>query len=426
MAPLEAVLVGAGQRGRDVVGRYALNHPAELRLVAVADPDEGRRVRLAREHGIPPERQFRHWEDLFDHPPLAPICFIATLDRDHLASAVRALECGHDLFLEKPMADTAGGCLRIASTAARVGRGVQICHPLRYTPFYGKLHELISAGAVGKILSLSMSENIAHWHFAHSFVRGNWGVVERSGPLILTKCCHDMDIATWLAGRRIRRVSSFGGLTHYTAANAPEGAPERCTDGCPAEPSCPHSALAVYLQPDYVDWPVSVISLDMSLEARRRALETGPYGRCVFRCDNTAADHQVVVAEFESGLTFDFTVRADTHEACRTLRITGTAGEIRGHFERGEIAVQRFRSGLWPKSDPEIFRPVPLEGAHGGGDTGVLQHFLGAMRRGDRAALARSLEIAVEGHLLAFAAEEARVSGAVVAMEEFRRRLGDP
>ena len=78
------------------------------------------------------------------------------------------------------------------------------------------------------------SERVGNAHMSHSFVRGNWRNSKTSSPMILAKSCHDMDILLWLAGRRLKRVSSFGSLTHFKPENAPAGAPERCTDGCPA------------------------------------------------------------------------------------------------------------------------------------------------------------------------------------------------
>ncbi|MBN1476458.1 Gfo/Idh/MocA family oxidoreductase [Candidatus Sumerlaeota bacterium] len=422
MPPIEAVLVGAGERGRRVIGEFALSNPAVLRITAVAEPDEVRRDQFAEAHGIAPENRFAHYEELLSRPQIAPLCFNTSMDRQHLPSALQALEAGYDLFLEKPMAHTASACLAIAETARRLGRMIQICHPLRFTPFYTRVRALIESGALGRPITLTMVENIAHWHFAHSYVRGNWSQVETSGPMILTKCCHDMDLAAWLTGQSVRRVASFGSRSHFTEANAPEGAPERCTDGCPVESTCPHFAPAVYLT-DNIGWPTSVISNDPSPEARRRALETGPYGRCVFRAPNTAVDHQVVSAEFEDGTTLTFSARAFTAECFRTIRVLGTEGELNGHLERADLTVTRFTQGIANRQIAKKQEVGPVEGTHLGGDPAVIRHFLRCWRDRDLETLQRGLDIALEGHLLAFAAERARETGQVVDMETFRREV---
>lgn len=422
MPPIEAVLIGAGQRGRDAAGAFALRRPADLKFVAVAEPDEARRAKFARDHAIPAERQFRSYDDLLAKSPIAPLCFNLTMDRMHLPSSLAALAAGYHLFLEKPMADTPDGCLAIAEAARRHDRMVQICHPLRFTAFYKKVKDLLAAGTIGRPLTISMVENVAYWHFGHSFVRGNWGKLENSGPLILTKCCHDMDIATWLADSPVRKVSSFGSLSFFRPENAPSGAPRRCTDGCPVETTCPFFAPKQYLT-DYDDWPVSVISLDRSLEARRRALETGPYGVCIFKTGNDVVDHQVVDAHFESGTVLNFSVEANSVFPYRSIRIIGTEGELNGHFEKPDITVLRQRQGFWTKVEPERFVPESLEGAHSGGDTGAILNFLRCFRDNDRASIERSLHIAVEGHLLAFAAEEARRTETVLDIETYKSEL---
>lgn len=422
MKPLEAVLVGAGQRGREAFGGFALRHPHLLKFIAVAEPDEGRRRAFAQEHGIPAERQFASWQELFAQPTLAPLCVNATMDRTHLESSLAALQAGYHLLLEKPMAHTAEGCLAIAEAARKHRRIVQICHPMRYSPFYERAKALLARGAVGSPLVVTMTENVAYWHFAHSFVRGNWRRYDESGPLVLTKTCHDMDLAVWLVDAVPQRVASVGDLRYFRPENAPPGAPQRCHEGCPAESTCPFYAPAVYLG-EHTEWPVSVISLDKSLEARQRALEQGPYGRCVFRCDNDVVDHQIVTVEFSNGTMLNFTVGACTTYCYRSLRVLGTAGELHGHFERNELRVERFAQGVWPEIPTETHRVTAGRGAHGGGDWAVMRQAVQLVREENYEESARSLQIAVDGHLLAFAAEEARRAGVWLDFEAFRQSV---
>lgn len=419
---MDAILIGAGQRGHDAFGGFALRHPNELRFVAVCDPIEGKRRRFAEAHGIPSERQFASHADMLARPAMAPLCVNATMDRDHLATATMAMEAGYHLILEKPMAPSPGECIALAESARRLGRIMQIVHPLRYTSLYRLAKELLDGGAIGRVISISMAENVGYWHFAHSYVRGNWRRADESGPMILTKCCHDMDIAAWLAGAPVRRVASSGSLSWFRAENKPAGAPARCLDGCPAEKTCPWFAPALYLG-QMIEWPVSVISVDTSHEARRQALLTGPYGRCVFDCDNDVVDHQVVAAEFENGVTLDFAVRATTNDCYRSLRILGGEGELNAHFEKNVISITRFGPCTGEPRRDEIHRPALVDGGHGGGDTGVIRNALRLLRDGDMAAMNASLDIAVEGHLLAFAAEHARQTGRSISMAEFKTSL---
>lgn len=331
--PITAVMVGAGVRGFYVYGPYALAHPDELQFVAVAEPEPTRRARFAQAHHIPPERQFATWEDLMAKGQLADALFNMTQDHMHYPSTIAALEAGYDVLLEKPMTTRLADTVHLVQTAERHGRLLQVCHVLRYTPFFATLHDILAAGRLGEIVTVEHRENVVYWHMAHSYVRGNWRNTTSASPMILAKCCHDLDILYWNFGRPVQRLHSFGSLLHFRAENAPAGATLRCTDGCPAAEQCPFDARRLYLNPDYSGWPVVALTDDLSLPARQRALETGPYGRCVYRCDNDVVDHQTVNMEFTGGASAVLFMHGHAHEEARTMRYDGTRATLRGRFD---------------------------------------------------------------------------------------------
>lgn len=415
--PLTAVLIGAGNRGYEAYGPYALAHPYEIRFVAVAEPHDARRARFAEAHDIPPERQFRTWEDILSQGQIADVALICTLDRMHVGPSVAALEAGCDVLLEKPMATTLADCVRLVQTAERTGQLLQICHVLRYTAFFSTLHDVITSGRLGDVITVEHRENVVYWHMAHSFVRGNWRNSKIESPMILAKCCHDVDILYWNLGPCVR-LNSFSSLIHYRAENAPPGAPERCTDDCPVADDCPWYAPRLYLG-DYIGWPVSAISEDTSLEARRRALETGPYGRCVYHCDNDVVDHQIVNLEVESGASVALVMHGHSHEEARTMRYDGTRATLRGKFGYGFGDAIEIHDHL--TSRVERIDPQAGGSGHGGGDEGVMAAFVRAVRDSSSAALTSARE-SLESHLMAFAAEQARVEGAIVEMATYRER----
>jgi predicted dehydrogenase len=414
--PISAVMVGAGNRGYYAYGPYALQHPEQIRFTAVVDPHDARRHRFAQAHAIAAEQQFRSWDELYTHGRIADALFNCTLDRQHLESTLPALELGYDVLLEKPMAPTLEGNVRLVRRAEACGSLLMICHVLRYTNFFAKLHEILASGRLGEIITVEHRENVVYWHMAHSFVRGNWRNSQLESPMILAKCCHDLDILFWNLGP-VTRLNSFGSLIHYRAENAPEGAPLRCTDGCPVADDCPWYAPRLYLRDDgYTGWPISVISEDPSLEARRQALETGPYGRCVYHCNNNVVDHQTVNMEFESGATGVLFMHGHSHEEGRTMRYDGTRATLRGKFGVGSrIEIHDHLTGRIEEID------VDAGGSgHGGGDYGIMQSFVQAAHNRD-GALTTARE-SLESHLLAFAAEEARVEGSIIAMDAYRHR----
>lgn len=416
--PVEAVVIGAGLRGRDTYGAFALANPSLLRVVAVAEPDRERRSAFARAHCLPNEHCFDDWHLLLGQRGLARVAIVATPDDAHAEPALAALAAGYDVLLEKPIAPEPVACVRVVEAFDVAGRKLQVGHCLRYAPFYRAVHDIITSGRLGEVMTISMSENVAYWHMAHSFVRGKYRTTATAAPILVAKSCHDLDLMVWFVGRSCSRVASFGSLRHFRPENAPPGAPERCADGCPVEESCLFSAPRFYLRA-YPSWPWSDVSLAADVESRRRGLETGPYGRCIYRADNDVADHQVVCLEFEGGATGTFSVHGFAAAPLRTVAVSGTRGELVGAFERGEIKVLTHGSGT-----PEHVRVPYSPVGHGGGDEGLLRHFLQAMQ-GDTGAdeLLASGRASLESHLIGFAAEQARLQGRVVEMADYRAEI---
>jgi predicted dehydrogenase len=348
---------------------------------------------------------------------LADTLFNMTQDQTHYPSTLAALAAGYDVLLEKPMTTRLADTVHLVQAAEQQGRLLQVCHVLRYTPFFNALHDILQTGRLGDIITVEHRENVIYWHMAHSFVRGNWGNSAAASPMILSKCCHDLDILYWNLGRPVERLHSFGSLHHFRPENAPPGATARCTDGCPAGPVCPFDARRHYLNPDNNGFSVIALSDDTSMAGRLHALESGPYGRCVYRCDNDVVDHQTVNMEFAGGATAVLFMHGHSHEEGRTMRYDGTRATLRARFGAGNSRIE-INDHLTNQCE-EIIIP-PASSGHGGGDMAIVASFVRAAR-GEAAALTSARE-SLESHLLAFAAEESRLRGMVVDMNDFRRR----
>lgn len=408
MQPVNAVLIGAGGRG-SLFAHFAKRRPYSLKIAAVAEPIDERRNRIGDEHGIPPERRFRSWTELLSGEPLAEAAIITTMDRDHFEPAMQALRLGYHVLLEKPMSPFPEECLMLAEQAEEAGRILSICHSLRYTAFFQEIKRLLDAGEIGELMSIQHTENVGYWHQAHSFVRGNWRNLATSSPMLLSKSCHDIDLLCWLVGVPCLRVSSFGSLRFFRKENAPPGAPPRCTEGCPVENSCPYSAIKIYLEQGRGFRPEQYGG---DPGAAFRALHESPYSRCVFQSDNDVVDHQVVNMEFANGVTVAFTMCAFSAEVNRTIKLFGTAGEIRGDMERGEIEITKFLDGK-----RQVIRVVG-RGSHTGGDDRLAQSFVDQVRAGMVDGLT-SGRVSAQTHLVTFAAEEARLAGTVIFVPDY-------
>lgn len=419
---VRAILIGAGLRGRDTYSRWAAQHPDRLRIVGLAEPSPQRRAEVAARHALPAPALHASWESLLAAAPSADAAIVATGDALHVAPALAALGSGLHVLLEKPIALEARDCVRVVEAAERAGRALQVCHPMRFIAFYEKLAALVREGAIGRLVHLDLREHIAAWHMVHSYVRGKFRSTREAAPILLAKSCHDLDLLVWLVGERPARVASSGALSHYCAAGAPAAVPERCSDGCPVQADCPHDAVRFYAGPEERlarHWPWSDVSLDPAREARLEALRNGRYGRCIYRCDNDVLDHQSVAVEFPSGVTASFGLHGFANEERRTVRISGTGGEIRGVLHEGVIELSRVGSFRVERHQTE---GSPLD--HFGGDDGLLQHFTAALASGELGQLRSSGRSALAGHLLGFAAERARTTASVVDCAAFWSEVG--
>jgi predicted dehydrogenase len=420
-----------------VYGRWCLEHPDRARVVAVAERVEARRTRMAADHGVAPARTFADWRALVAGERVADAVVIATPDREHAAAAIVALARGYDVILEKPIAPTADELQAVVEAADDAVGTVTVAHVLRYTPFFTEVKRALDAGLIGELVTIEHTERIGYWHFAHSFVRGNWRREEIASPMLLAKASHDLDLLRWLAGDRCTAVASLGGLRHFRPESAPPAALDRCWDGerrCPAAASCPFDAVRLYVErtANIIGWPVSVLTDDPSPAGRLSALASGPYGRCVYRSDNDVADHQVAVLEFANGVRATLTVSGLTADNTRTVILSGTRGELRGRLDTGEIEIRRFvprgpraPAPAWdrdvegrhamPDDERILLRAAPERpDGHGGGDAAMLDDVIGRLiaRRdglpGAEEAARTSLAVSVESHLIAFAADRSR------------------
>ena len=425
MGVTTVVIAGAGGRGRLTYAPYSKKFPEQMKLVAAADRIPERLQEMKQEYGLSEEHCFSTVEEMFAQPKMADMAFICTQDQEHVLHACLALEKGYDLLLEKPVSADGKECRQLLEKAERLGRSVTVCHVLRYAPFYQRLKKLLEEGAVGQIVSIQASENVGYWHQAHSYVRGNWRKGGETSPMILAKCCHDMDILVWLTDSRCRRLSSMGSLAYFREENAPEGAPHYCMDGCPVKAECPYDAEKIYVTDQVTGydtngagWMQKAVTACPDRERLLETLRTGPYGRCVFHCDNDVVDNQSVTMEMENGITVSFHMCGLNRNNHRTIHIMGTKGDISGNLEEETLVLHRFGG------EEETFRMDVQEtiSGHGGGDYRMLHDMFEARSRGT--GTLTSLRQSLESHYMALAAEASRLAGGkMIVLEEFLQSL---
>jgi predicted dehydrogenase len=456
------VVVGAGDRGYDAYATLLLEEPELGRIVAVADPDQGRRDRFARRYSLGERDLYPGWEELFARPRLADYAIIATGDTHHVEPTLAALDAGYHVLLEKPMALDESDAVAIVDAATRADRVVAVCHVYRYSHLFAALHRVIAAGELGDVVSIQLAENVAFWHYAHSYVRGH--TRNSRVPWLLQKSCHDLDLLSWMAGAPAESVSSFLRPTELTEANVPEGAPEHCIEGCPHAETCPYDAVATYrdLTPMLSDlamaerpvglglaakglraarprlmgservpdaakqrlewwrWPVAAVTDDHTPEGLDHALRTTRWGRCAYRVeDNDQPSAQTVSIRFANGVLASFTLQSVSHRTMRTVRVNGTRGSAWGELRAldGWLKVADHRSGT-VRSEKV---PTAYDG-HGGGERPLFRDFLSAMGTGGQPSV--SARDSLESHRIAYAAMQSAHTGEIVRLAPLHL-LGD-
>lgn len=424
---LKVALAGLGSRGKDTYAPTAKLFPEKMEIVAIADIDPAKVEEVAKEYNVPASACFASAEELLAQEKLADVMFICTQDRQHVGHAIPALKKGYHLLLEKPVSPDLDECREIVKVAKEYDRKVIVCHVLRYTPIYSKLKEVLDSGVIGDTVSVMSIENVGYWHQAHSFVRGNWNNSNTTSPMILQKCCHDMDLLLWLTNKTCESVSSFGSTYLFKEEKAPKGAARRCLDGCAAKENCPYDAEKIYMKDKkigvengHTEWPLDVLTLHPDKDSVFEAIKTGPYGKCVYYCDNNVVDHQVVNLNMTDGSTISHTMSAFTGTGSRYAKFMGTKGEVIADMTAKTIEITEFGK------ETEVIDVAKLASdfsGHGGGDNRMVEELLDMIAEGKEPNnRTTSVEKSIESHYVALAAEKSRVQGGnVVFLDNMRK-----
>ncbi len=410
---LEFALLGYGNRGMTYA---AILGEMGIPLRAVCDADTQKLENAKRLYSLQDSQLFCDEEAFFDAGKQADVLIVASWDAHHIRQTLRGMELGYDILLEKPIARTLEDCRLIEQTAERLGRRVFVCHVLRYAPFFSHLKNELDSGKYGKISTINLTENVGYEHHAHSYVRGNTRRSDTSTPMIISKCCHDLDLISWFMGERCTDVSSFGSLRYFTRENAPEGSAERCLD-CKYIKTCPYSVEKHYIQQmierGRPNWMCHVVIPNATVERMYEALKTTRWGLCAFKSDNNVVDHQVVNMQFEGGATAHLTMTAFSDRCYREIHVHGERGEIYGDMLENVLHCRIFGGEAFDIDlNAEIDAAI---GYHGGGDYHLLRAVV-EYYEGKISPHITSVKQSMQSHYIGFAAEQSRLLGQTVKL----------
>ena len=417
---VKVAILGLGSRGATTYGDYLITLH-DVKISAICDIDKDKLNFYQNKYHVEKKDCFLNSEDFFKAGKLADILIIATMDQDHYSQAMKALDLKYHLLLEKPIALNLKQCLDIENKALKNNLYVVVCHVLRYSLFYKKIKEIVNSKILGNIININTTENVGYWHQAHSFVRGNWNNSNKTSPMILQKCCHDFDILNWIIDKKPLNVSSFGSLSLFKKENAPKDSSNYCYD-CKIQNNCPYNAVKYYVDSIKNDkdlgWPYDVVVLNPTKDKVLAAIKNGPYGRCVYKCDNNVVDHQIVNIQYEDNITATHTMCAFSKDCYRDIKIFATRGDLIANTLNNTIIYHTFVDNKEFVID--VSKLTNDLSGHMGGDKLMINELLKLINK-ETSQLDSSIEKSVLSHVIAFAAEESRINkGVVINLNEFK------
>ncbi len=417
---VKVAILGLGSRGATTYGDYLITLN-DVKISAICDIDKDKLNFYQNKYHVEKKDCFLNSEDFFKAGKLADILIIATMDQDHYSQAMKALDLKYHLLLEKPIALNLKQCLDIENKALKNNLYVVVCHVLRYSLFYKKIKEIVNSKILGDIININTTENVGYWHQAHSFVRGNWNNSNKTSPMILQKCCHDFDILNWIIDKKPLNVSSFGSLSLFKKENAPKDSSNYCYD-CKIQNNCPYNAVKYYVDSIKNDkdlgWPYDVVVLNPTKDKVLAAIKNGPYGRCVYKCDNNVVDHQIVNIQYEDNITATHTMCAFSKDCYRDIKIFATRGDLIANTLNNTIIYHTFVDNKEFVID--VSKLTNDLSGHMGGDKLMINELLKLINK-ETSQLDSSIEKSVLSHVIAFAAEKSRINkGVVINLNEFK------
>jgi predicted dehydrogenase len=369
-------IIGGG--GRSMLAKHLFKISGNVHLKSIYDPNpEAIRERLEA-FGIEKAETPDNYETVANDPEIdwimvfSPNCY----HREHITAAFKA---GKNVFSEKPLATTIEDCEAIFKAHKKSGLAFATGFVLRYAPLYRKVRELLDKNYIGKILSIDANENIPPDH--GSYIMKNWRrFTKYSGPHILEKCCHDLDLINWFTGSLPSKAASFGGRNFFTPENAHFMEKFRRDNGTTL----------------FDGWK-------------------DPEGQpCPFKSEKDILDNQVAILEYRNNIRVMFQATMSNAIPERRMYFSGTEGTMIAELYSGELKGKRL--------DEDAVKTYKMTGGgHAGGDEFIMEGLYDSMVNGVKPECGG--EEGLDSAITALAVEKAATEKKVVDLEPVWAKL---
>lgn len=407
MEKVKLAIIGTGLRGAYTYAPLIEKYKDKCEIVAFVENKKGRRDLFLEKYPIDESMVFDNLNDFIAHDKLADAVIISHYDLLHYDTAQVALVKGYDVLVETPAANSLDGLVHLKDFSEKnKDRLFMVAYNNRYSNFYNKLKEISDSKDLGDLINISYNVDVGYKEFIHNYVRGNWRITSDTATIMLTNSCQDIDMMIGLSGGNCEKVSCFSDLRVFNWESFNTKMSENCFR-CLEEKGCPFSAKKIYLEEDkFINKAVHINPTKENLEA---ILKEGPYGKCVFYCDNDVADNLTSIFKFDNKVTANFNINAFTKESDKKIRLFFKEGEVEASFKDKQIKIKKFLD------DEEQIIKIEEENI----DEKLFLDFIDRVSNKNYDSCISSVGEVIQSHVATFAAEFANVGETVVNVKSF-------
>lgn len=407
MGKIKLAIIGTGLRGAYTYAPLIEKYKDKCEIVSFVENKKGRRDLFLEKYPIDEKNVFDNLNDFIAHEKLADAVIISHYDLLHYDTAQVALTKGYDVLVETPVSNSLDGLVHLKEFENKESKNLfMVAYNNRYSNFFKKLKEITQIEELGRLINISYNVDIGYKAFVHNYVRGNWRITSDTGAIMLTNSSQDIDMMINLSGGKCQKVSCFSDLRVFNWDNFNTKMSENCFR-CGEEESCPFSSKKLYLKEDnFINKSVHINPTKENLEA---ILKEGPYGKCVFYCDNDVSDNLTSIFKFDNNVTANFNINAFTKESDKKIRLFFKNGEVEASYKEKQIKIKSFLK------DTEEIITIDEED----NDEKMFLDFIKRVESKNYDSCVSSVETVIESHAATFAAEFANVSESVVDIKKF-------
>lgn len=372
---IRIAVIGTGNRARGVISHLLPDSQGNVKITAVYDPDPAEMEDVCKVWNMPDARRCASSQEAASSPDVDWV-MVFSPNAFHKQHIMEAFAAGKHVFTEKPLATSIEDCKTIYDAWQQSNLTFATGFVLRYANIYRKTKNILDSGILGRILTIEANEHIRPAH--GGYIMCNWRRLTKiSGPHILEKCCHDLDLINWFCQSLPSKVFSFGGREFFHPGN--------------------------------------------------RHLEE-KYGKDLFHCwrdphrtetpfsdDTDLMDNQVSIAEYRNHIRVSFTSTMSNAIPERRMCF---------HCSEGTLDLDLYKMQIrYKKLGDEGETVITMEGdGHGGGDNFIMKELYDTMQNGT--APACSGNEGLESAVFALAIDRAAQTGSIVDLEPIWKSLG--